>query len=63
MPTYDYICLNCGDKFEHFQGINDKKLKICNKCNGTLKRLIGSGVEPVFKGKGFYSTDYKNKSK
>lgn len=61
MPTYDYICTKCGDKFEHFQNINSEPLKMCKKCNGKLKRLIGTGVDPIFKGKGFYSTDYKPK--
>jgi len=61
MPTYDYICIRCGDKFEHFQGIKSEPLQICKKCGGKLKRLIGMGVDPVFKGKGFYKTDYKSK--
>ena len=60
MPTYDYRCLNCGDVFEHFQKMTDTPLEKCNKCGGELKRLIGAGLGPIFKGKGFYQTDYKN---
>lgn len=59
MPTYDYKCNNCGDTFEHFQKMTEKPLKICNKCGGQLKRLIGTGLGPIFKGAGFYQTDYK----
>jgi putative FmdB family regulatory protein len=61
MPSYDYKCLNCGDTFEHFQKMSDKPLKICIKCGGELKRMIGSGLTPIFKGSGFYQTDYKSK--
>lgn len=60
MPTYDYKCKNCNDTFEHFQSMMDEPLKICNKCGDKLVRLIGSGLAPVFKGNGFYQTDYKN---
>ena len=63
MPTYDYKCLKCGNTFEYFQQMNDKKLKVCPKCKGELKRLIGSGSGPIFKGTGFYQTDYKNPAK
>lgn len=61
MPTYDYKCKNCDDTFEHFQKMIDEPLKVCEKCGGNLVRLIGTGLTPVFKGKGFYETDYKNK--
>ena len=60
MPTYDYKCKNCNDTFEHFQKMTDDPLKVCDKCGGSLVRLIGTGLTPVFKGKGFYETDYKN---
>ncbi len=60
MPTYDYKCMNCGDVFEHFQKMTDHPLEKCNKCGGELKRLIGAGLGPIFKGTGFYQTDYKN---
>ncbi|MFA7677242.1 MAG: FmdB family zinc ribbon protein [Candidatus Omnitrophota bacterium] len=59
MPTYDYKCLKCGDKFEAFQKMSDKPLKECPKCKGQVRRLIGSGCGLIFKGKGFYATDYK----
>ncbi|MFA5794227.1 MAG: zinc ribbon domain-containing protein [Candidatus Brocadiia bacterium] len=63
MPTYDYECPKCNHKFEHFQGINDAVLKQCPKCKRTgLRRLIGSGSALIFKGSGFYITDYCNKS-
>ena len=61
MPSYDYKCLNCGDTFEHFQKMSDKSLQVCIKCGGELKRMIGSGLTPIFKGTGFYQTDYKSK--
>jgi putative FmdB family regulatory protein len=62
MPTYEYKCLDCGNLFEEFQGINAEPLKVCPKCHGNLKRLIGAGAGPIFKGSGFYHTDYKMKS-
>ena len=63
MPTYDYRCLECGETFEHFQKISDENLTNCPKCNGHVKRLIGAGSSPIFKGSGFYQTDYKNSGK
>ena len=60
MPTYDYLCTNCGYKFEEFQKMTDDALSTCPTCKGKLKRLIGSGLGPIFKGSGFYQTDYKN---
>ncbi len=59
MPTYDYKCLDCGYTFEHFQRISEEHLTICPKCKGHIKRLIGAGSIPIFKGSGFYQTDYK----
>lgn len=59
MPTYDYQCLNCGDDFEAFQQMSDAPLKVCPKCKGKVKRLIGTGSGLIFKGSGFYATDYK----
>lgn len=61
MPTYEYECSHCGHTFEAFQGINAKPLEACPKCNKKLKRLIGSGAGVIFKGTGFYATDYKKK--
>lgn len=63
MPTYDYRCTNCGHQFEAFQKMSDKPLTQCPECKGILKRLIGSGSGPIFKGTGFYQTDYKNSGK
>ena len=61
MPTYDYLCDACGHKFEHFQSISDKLLKKCPKCKKSkLRRLFGTGGAVVFKGSGFYQTDYRS---
>ncbi len=63
MPTYDYLCENCGHKFEHFQSITAKPLKKCPDCKKPkLKRLIGTGAGIIFKGSGFYETDYRSDS-
>jgi putative FmdB family regulatory protein len=62
MPTYDYRCTKCGYQFELFQAMSAEPLQICPQCNGELKRLIGTGAGPIFKGTGFYQTDYKNKT-
>jgi putative FmdB family regulatory protein len=63
MPTYEYACPKCGHTFEQFQSMRDEPLKKCPKCKKTgLKRLIGEGAGLIFKGSGFYITDYKNKS-
>lgn len=63
MPTYEYECTHCGYSFELFQKITDKHIKTCPKCKKTVKRLIGSGAGIIFKGSGFYATDYRKKSK
>ena len=63
MPTYDYKCLECENTFEVFQKITEDPITNCPKCNGKVKRLIGAGAGPIFKGSGFYQTDYKNGSK
>ncbi|MBZ0180262.1 MAG: zinc ribbon domain-containing protein [Melioribacteraceae bacterium] len=60
MPTYEYKCQKCGYEFDEFQKMTDEPLRICRKCAGELKRLIGTGAGPIFKGNGFYQTDYKN---
>lgn len=62
MPTYDYKCTSCGYTFEYFQSMTDKPLTVCPLCKGYVKRLIGPGLDPIFKGSGFYETDYKRKS-
>ena len=61
MPTYDYKCKSCGYTFEHFQSMTEQQLTECPLCKGELKRLIGAGLGPIFKGSGFYETDYKHK--
>ncbi len=60
MPTYEYKCLKCDYRFEKFQSMKDEPIKYCPVCNGEVKRLIGSGAGAIFKGTGFYQTDYKN---
>ncbi|MEX0824616.1 MAG: FmdB family zinc ribbon protein [Pirellulaceae bacterium] len=63
MPTYDYECEACGHSLEVFQGINDAKLRKCPECKKLkLKRLFGTGAAIVFKGSGFYQTDYRSES-
>lgn len=61
MPTYDYECSACENTFEVFQGINDPVLKKCPECGkNKLNRLFGTGAAIVFKGSGFYQTDYRS---
>ena len=63
MPTYNYICEKCGHAFEQFQAITAKPLTQCPSCSKrSLKRLIGSGSGVIFKGSGFYQTDYRTDS-
>ena len=60
MPTYEYECLECKNKFEVFQSMNDEPIKNCEKCNGEVRKLFGkAGI--IFKGSGFYVNDYKGK--
>ena len=59
MPTYEYKCLKCGKRFEKLQRITDPPLSKCEFCAGKAERLISSGVGLIFKGTGFYVTDYK----
>ncbi len=59
MPTYEYRCLSCGYYFEKFQSIHDEPVKTCPKCGGKVKKLISTGAGLIFKGSGFYITDYK----
>ncbi len=65
MPTYQYECAGCGKVFDYFQKMSDKPLDTCILCKrkGKLKRLIGSGAGIIFKGSGFYETDYKRKGR
>ena len=63
MPTYEYICRLCDHAFDAFQSMKDDSLTSCPSCGKEgLKRLIGGGAGIIFKGSGFYETDYKKKS-
>ena len=64
MPNYDYVCETCGHRFEVFQSMNDAKLQDCpqESCAGKVKRLLGTGAGLLFKGAGFYQTDYRSNS-
>ncbi|GIW97315.1 MAG: FmdB family transcriptional regulator [Pirellulaceae bacterium] len=63
MPTYDYQCDACGHEFELYQGITEPVKKKCPECGKRkLRRLIGTGAAVVFKGSGFYQTDYRSES-
>ncbi len=62
MPTYEYRCKACGHEFEEFQAITAEHLKKCPACGKRkLQRLIGAGAAVLFKGSGFYETDYRSK--
>lgn len=62
MPTYEYACTKCGHEMEAFQSMKDAPLKRCPACKkAALKRKVGGGAGLIFKGSGFYITDYKNK--
>ena len=62
MPTYDYICNDCEKMYEYFQSMSDAPLKECPKCKkNSLRRVISGGTGLIFKGSGYYLTDYKNK--
>lgn len=60
MPTYQYKCLACGHTFEEFQAITDRPLDECPVCGGNVERLISGGAGFLFKGSGFYITDYRS---
>ncbi len=60
MPTYDYRCEHCGHTFELFQKMTDEPVKTCPTCGDEVQRLIGAGAALIFKGSGFYATDYRN---
>ena len=62
MPTYEYVCSRCGHELEAFQLMKDEPLKKCPACKkASLKRKVGRGAGLIFKGSGFYITDYKQK--
>jgi len=62
MPTYEYECSKCGKKFDLFQSMKDEPIKKCPDCKGKVDRLLGKGSGIIFKGSGFYETDYKRKT-
>jgi putative FmdB family regulatory protein len=63
MPTYDYACAACGHRFERFESIHDDAAKACPKCGKKkARRRLGTGAGLIFKGSGFYTTDYKKSS-
>jgi putative FmdB family regulatory protein len=63
MPTYDYVCESCGARLEFFQSMTEASKRKCPKCKrSTLKRQIGAGAGILFRGQGFYQTDYRSES-
>jgi putative FmdB family regulatory protein len=63
MPTYDYLCEGCDHRFEQFQSMTADALRKCPQCGKLkLQRLIGTGAGVIFKGSGFYQTDYRSDS-
>lgn len=60
MPTYDYQCEACGHTYELFQRMTDRPKRTCPKCKGKVRRLLGTGAGLLFKGSGFYITDYRS---
>ncbi len=62
MPTYEYECQKCGHNFEAFQQMSDLPLTKCPECKGKVKKLISAGAGLLFKGSGFYITDYRSDS-
>ena len=60
MPTYEYECQKCGHHFELFQSITAEPVKDCPKCQGPVQKLISGGGGLLFKGSGFYTTDYRS---
>jgi len=63
MPTYEYECKSCKHSFEKFQSMSDEPIKVCPKCGKEVRKLFGSGSGVIFKGTGFYETDYKRPAK
>jgi len=59
MPTYEYVCEECGHRFEKFQSMTEEPVKTCPECGGRVRRLLSGGGGIIFKGSGFYATDYK----
>ena len=63
MPTYNYYCCDCDTHFSYFQKMSESPISSCENCGGEVKRLITGGTGMIFKGSGFYLTDYKNSQK
>ena len=63
MPTYNYYCNSCDSHFSYFQKMSELPLNSCESCGGLVKRIITGGTGLIFKGSGFYLTDYKNDQK
>ncbi len=62
MPTYTYECKKCGHEMDLFHPISAKPRVKCDECGGACRRLLGAGAGIIFKGSGFYETDYKTKT-
>lgn len=63
MPTYEYLCESCNHRFDELQSFKDDPLKVCPSCKQeSLRRLFGTGAAILFKGAGFYETDYRSES-
>jgi putative FmdB family regulatory protein len=60
MPTYQYRCDKCGHEFEEFQSMTEPAIEVCPECKGKTRRLISGGAGLLFKGSGFYQTDYRS---
>ncbi len=60
MPTYEYECEKCRYRFDRFQSINEPPIRRCPLCNGKVSRLISTGAAVIFRGPGFYATDYRS---
>ena len=63
MPTYNYYCKNCETHFSYFQKMSESSISKCKECGIEMNRIITGGSGVIFKGSGFYLTDYKNKKK
>ena len=63
MPTYEYECMSCKHRFEVFQSMTSRAITKCQKCGKKVKKLIGAGAGIIFKGSGFYATDYRKATK
>ncbi len=63
MPTYEYECEQCKRVFEYFQSVHEEPMTVCEVCGGKLRKLLSPGAGLIFKGSGFYITDYKKGAK